>query len=313
MYIGALSRFRDTLQLLGKTTGKFRMEETWTILGIIQWTTAYFSRKGVEQPRSNAEVLLGHVLGMSRIDLYIHFDKPLSSEELGRFREAVKRRAGREPTQYITRKQEFWSLEFEVTPAVLIPRPETEWLVEKALEIIGDDPATVLDLCTGSGAVAVALAFERPSLTVVATDLSNDALIVARRNAVRHAVADRVHFALMDLFGGFNPRLLPFDVIVCNPPYIGETEFPALAPEVGVYEPELALRGGGPEGLNLIRSILSQFTNHLKPGGSLFVEIGMGQAEILPGELEQFPGMESYRFIRDYAGVLRVLHCIKVR
>jgi release factor glutamine methyltransferase len=250
---------------------------------------------------------------MSRIDLYIHFDKPLSPEELGRFRDAVKRRAGREPTQYITKKQEFWSLEFEVSPAVLIPRPETEWLVEKTLEIIGADPASVLDLCTGSGAVAVALASERPSLTVVATDLSFDALIVARRNAVRHAVADRVRFALMDLLNGLNPRLPPFDVIVCNPPYIGEMEFPSLAPEVGVYEPELALRGGGPEGLNLIRRILAEFTDYLKPGGSLFVEIGMGQAEILPGELELLQGIESYRFIRDYAGILRVLHCIKVR
>jgi release factor glutamine methyltransferase len=289
------------------------MEGTWTILGVLQWTTAYFSRKGVAQPRSNAEVLLGHILGINRIDLYIHYDKPLSPEELSRFREAVKRRAGREPTQYIIQKQEFWSLDFEVTPAVLIPRPETEWLVEKTLEITGSDPATVLDLCTGSGAVAVALAHERPSLTVIATDISFDALVVARRNAQRHAVADRVHFAAMDLFGGFSPRSLPFDIIVCNPPYIGETEFPGLAPEVGIHEPKLALRGGGLEGLDLIRRILAEFGHHLKPGGSLFVEIGMGQAEILPGELEQFPEIDSYRFIRDYAGILRVLHCIKVR
>jgi release factor glutamine methyltransferase len=289
------------------------MEGTWTILGVLQWTTAYFSRKGVAQPRSNAEVLLGHILGINRIDLYIHYDKPLSPEELSRFREAVKRRAGREPTQYIIQKQEFWSLDFEVTPAVLIPRPETEWLVEKTLEITGSDPAIVLDLCTGSGAVAVALAHERPSLTVIATDISFDALVVARRNAQRHAVADRVHFAAMDLFGGFSPRSLPFDIIVCNPPYIGETEFPGLAPEVGIHEPKLALRGGGLEGLDLIRRILAEFGHHLKPGGSLFVEIGMGQAEILPGELEQFPEIDSYRFIRDYAGILRVLHCIKVR
>lgn len=289
------------------------MEGKWTILGVLQWTTAYFNRKGVEQPRSNAEVLLSHILGMSRIDLYIHFDKPLTPEELARFRDAVRRRAAKEPTQYITRKQEFWSLEFEVTPAVLIPRPETEWLVEKSLEIIGDKTASVLDLCTGSGAVAVALAHERPSLTVFATDLSFDAVVIARRNAQRHGVADRVHFAVMDLLGGLSPRLLPFDVIVANPPYIGEIEFPRLAPEVGRYEPELALRGGGREGLEVIYRILAEFTDYLKPGGSLFMEIGMGQADILRDELDRFPAIESYRFIRDYAGILRVLHCIKVR
>ena len=168
------------------------MEETWTILKVLQWTSGYFSRHGIEQPRANAEVLLAHVLGKERIELYLHFDQPLSTLELTRYRQAIKRRAAREPAQYITQKQEFWSLEFEVNPSVLIPRPETELLVEMALEFLGNTRQKVLDLGTGSGAIAVAMAMERPAADIVATDASCDALQVAKRNAIRHGVSDRI-------------------------------------------------------------------------------------------------------------------------
>ncbi len=280
------------------------MEEKWTILKVLQWTTGYFSGKGIEQPRADAEVLLAHVLGVRRIDLYLSFDRPLSAEELARFREMVRRRAASEPTQYILGRQEFWSLDFEVTPSVLIPRPETEVLVEKLLELIGSDPALVLDLGTGSGAIAVALAHEREDVRVLATDRSFEAIQVARRNAIRHGVSDRVRFARMDLMNGLatGPR---FDFIVSNPPYVADAEFLDLAPEIANYEPHSALRGGGEQGLDLIRGILGQFRRHIKPRGSLLVEIAKGQAEILKDELS---GLMDFEFITDYSGIKRLLH-----
>lgn len=289
------------------------MEETWTILKVLQWTTGYFQRKGIEQPRANAEVLLSHLLGMERLQLYLHHDKPLSADELASYREAVRRRASREPLQYITGKQEFWSLEFEVAPSVLIPRPETEILVERAIQLLRNSPqATVLDLGTGSGAIAVCIAKECPSVRVVATDKSLPALQAARRNAVRHGVQDRVHFAAMDLFGGFFPSSRRFDLVATNPPYIGDAEFPSLQPEVAQYEPESALRGEGPHGLEIIRRILRDAPAHIKAGGELLMEIGQGQAEILENELTIDPRVEAFEFIRDYSGILRVLHLSKL-
>lgn len=280
------------------------MEETWTILKVLQWTTGYFSSKGIEQPRADAEVLLAHVLGVERIHLYLNYDRPLSPDELARFRELVRRRAASEPTQYILGRQEFWSLDFEVTPAVLIPRPETEILVEKALELLGAGPSLVLDVGTGSGAMAVAIAVERKNTRVIATDRSFSALAVAKRNAARHSVSDRVGFVLMDLMQALAAGPW-FDIIVSNPPYVADAEFLDLAPEIANYEPHSALRGGGEQGLGLIRKILGQFRDYLKPGGSLLVEIGKGQAEILEKEL---PGAAEFEFIRDYSGIKRVLH-----
>lgn len=285
---------------------KNRTGGQWTILTVLQWTTGYFREKGIEQPRANAEVLLAHVLGMERIQIYLNYDKPLCPDELALFRELVRRRASFEPTQYILGKQEFWSLEFEVGPAVLIPRPETEILVETALAILGDEPALVLDIGTGSGAIAVALAHARPKIRAIATDASPAALAVARRNALRHSVAERVHFAAMDLFGAISPRGR-FDLIVSNPPYVTEAEFLDLAPEIANYEPRTALLGGGEQGLAAVRAIVGAFRGHTVPGGSLLVEIGKGQGEILEEELaRRFAG--RFRFIRDYAGIKRVLH-----
>ncbi len=286
------------------------MEERWTILKVLQWTTKYFTDKGIEQPRADAEVLLAHVLGLERIQLYLNYDRPLAPEELARYKTLIRRRAAFEPTQYIVGKQEFWSLEFEVTPAVLIPRPETEIIVEKSLELVGDTPSLVLDIGTGSGAIAVAIAHERPEARVVATDKSLSALWLARRNASRNGVADRIFFAIADLFAPLRPEQ-EFDLIVSNPPYISESEFLDLAPEIANYEPDSALRGGGEHGLDLVRLILDQFGSYLKPGGSMLMEIGMGQAEILREELSRtFPG--RFEFINDYAGIKRVLHVRKL-
>jgi len=291
------------------------MEETWTILKVIQWTAGYFSRKGIEQARAEAEVLLAHVLGMDRIQLYLRFDQPLSAAELAGYREIIRRRAAHEPTQYITGRQEFWSLEFEVTPSVLIPRPETELLVEKSLEFLESsgnssdktpEPA-IVDLGTGSGAIAVALAHERPSSRVIATDRSPEALAVAKRNAMRHHVEDRIFFAAMDLLSGFRPSSPLFDLIVSNPPYIGEAEFAGLAPEIARHEPAGALRGGGNQGLDIIRRIINNVPVYLKPGGMLLLEVGQGQPDLLRDELAASPHIDSFEFIRDYSGILRVV------
>lgn len=282
------------------------MEEQWTVLNVLRWTTQYFSEKGFEQPRADAEVLLAHALGVERIQLYLNYDKPLSAEELALFRGLVRRRASFEPTQYITGKQEFWSLDFEVTPAVLIPRPETEVLVEKALEIGGNEPSLVLDIGTGSGAIAVAMAHERTAMRIVAADKSWSAIEVARRNAARHGVADRIFFVVADLFGAIAPLPL-FDLIVSNPPYVSDAEILDLSAEIANYEPRCALRGGGKRGLALIRNILEEFQSRLKPKGSLLMEIGLGQAEILEAEFSESPA-GRFRFLEDYSGIKRVLH-----
>jgi len=282
------------------------MEEQWIVLKVLQWTTEYFKGKGFEQPRADAEVLLAHALGMERVQLYLNYDKPLSPEELAGFRGLVRRRAAYEPTQYITGKQEFWSLDFEVTPAVLIPRPETEVLVEKALEIAGNKPSLVLDLGTGSGAIAVALAYERSAIRIIAADKSWPAIEIARKNALRNGVAERISFVVMDLFEAFGSRPL-FDLIVSNPPYVSDAELLDLAPEIANYEPRSALRGGGKQGLALIRKILEKFHSHLKPEGSFLMEIGLGQAEILEAGLPSYLA-GRFEFIEDYSGIKRVLH-----
>lgn len=287
------------------------MEETWTILKVLQWTTEYFNRHGIEQARPCAEVLLAHVLGRQRIELYLHYDQPLTPLELQAYRNAIKRRAAREPTQYITRKQEFWSLEFEVDPSVLIPRPETELIVELAIEWIANRPVRVLDLGVGSGAIAVAVARDCPTACIVAVDISSQALQVARRNAMRHEVANRVLFLAGDLFSALPDKKPLFDLILTNPPYIAENEFANLAPEVGKFEPRIALRGGGRDGLHTIRRILAAAPRYLKAGGCLLLEMGQGQASIVQDELRHSLDFDKVRMLRDYSGIPRVLHACR--
>ncbi len=284
------------------------MDEVWTILKVLQWTADYFKRKGIPQPRADAEVLLANVLGLERLQLYLRFDQPLGGDELVRFREFVKRRAAREPTQYITGRQEFWSLDLEVTPATLIPRPETEVLVEKAMELIQCRPLRVLDVGTGSGAIALALAHEAPQISLVATDRSIDALSVARRNAQRHGLDRRISFVAMDLFDAFTATGQPFHLVVTNPPYIGDLELPHLSPEVGGYEPMEALRGGGPHGMDLQGAILDRAPSLLPRGGHLLMEIGQGQENFLARMISGKTGVAQFQFFKDYSGIVRVLH-----
>ncbi len=283
------------------------MDETWTILKVLQWTTDYFRKKGLDQPRADAEVLLAHALGIRRMDLYLRFDQPLQAEELARYRAFIRRRAAREPTQYITGRQEFWSLELKVSPAVLIPRPETERLVELALERCGPDPIRVLDLGTGSGAVAVALATERPRWTFIASDIAWNALEVARQNAVRHGVHEQIHFVCADGTTPFPTDPGPFHLICANPPYVGDREWETLAPEITCFEPASALRGGNADGTRMPLEWMKAAFRALQPGGYLLMEFGKGQEKILEAEARNLPGVRVVRVHRDYAHIPRVL------
>lgn len=277
------------------------MAEVWTVLKVLQWTAGYFRERGIEGGRLDAELLLSDTLKLDRVGLYLNYDRPLSALELETFRAAVGRRAKREPLQYIRGEAEFWSLPFTVSPAVLIPRPDTEVLVEEALKRISGT-CRVLDVGTGSGAIAIAIADERPEAKVEAVDLSPEALTVARGNAERNGVADRVALRQGDL------RQLTgadYDLVVSNPPYIPSADLAGLMPEVREFEPLLALDGGA-DGLYAYRLLAAQAATLLKPGGWLLLEVGIGQAEAVAGLL-QTAGLVEIFTRADYAGVARVV------
>lgn len=276
------------------------MAQTWTVLKILQWTADYFHEKGIESPRRDAELLLGASLGLDRVGLYLHFDRPLEESELSAYRALIVRRAKREPLQYILGETEFWSLPFSVSPAVLIPRPDTEVLVEEALRLAGG--LRVLDVGTGSGAIAVALAHELAGAQVVALDISMEALAVADSNARRNAVDDRIMFLQGDL--AHLPEG-PFDLIVSNPPYIPIADVEELMPEVRDFEPRQALVGGI-DGLNPYRALATQASFCLVPGGWLLVEVGVDQASDVQ-QLFFNAGLKDVFCRDDYGGVPRVV------
>ncbi len=277
------------------------MAESWTVLKVLKWTSSYLAERGIDSGRLDAELLLADLLQLDRVGLYLNFDRPLTAEELGHFRERVGRRARREPLQYILGRAEFWSLSFRVGPAVLVPRPDTEVLVEEALAR-ALPAARILDVGTGSGAIAVALAHELPTARLTAVDLSEAALAIAEQNAHDNGVAERIGFSRADL------HALPegeFDLVIANPPYIAEAEFAGLMPEVRDYEPQLALAGGA-DGLDAYRALARQAPRLLAAGGWLLVEIGAGQAAAVQ-ELLAAAGLEEGFTRDDYAGLPRVV------
>jgi release factor glutamine methyltransferase len=254
------------------------MPPAWTVRTLLTWMTQDFTALGLGTPRLDAELLLAHVLGCDRIRLYMDMDRPLSPTELAAARELVVRRRKREPVAYIRGEREFYRRAFEVTPAVLIPRPDTETLIERALALLPSDrEARVLDLCTGSGAISVTLAAELPLATVLATDISEAALEVAARNAKRHAVNDRVQFHHGDLYAAL-PANERFDLIAANPPYISDAAYATLAQDITAHEPRLALTSGA-DGLDVLRRLCAETEAWLVPGGTLLFEIGHDQAE----------------------------------
>ena len=281
------------------------MPAAWTTRSLLAWMTQDFSALGLGTPRLDAEVLVAHVLGVDRVRLYMDLDRPLAPDELGAVRALVIRRRQREPVAYLIGKREFYRRDFVVGPAVLIPRPDTETLIERALALLpADRPVQVLDLCTGSGAIAVTLAAERPLAHVVATDLSPAALELAARNAGQHGVRERVELRQGDLFAAL-PAAARFDLIAANPPYVRETERAELAPELG-HEPELALFAGS-TGLDVLRRLCAEVADWLVPGGSALFEVGAGQAPEVLQLLAADARLGDLRTQRDLGGIERVV------
>jgi release factor glutamine methyltransferase len=281
---------------------------SWTILEMVKWATGYFGRHEVENARSEAEILLAYSLGMQRIDLYLNHDKPLCESELKRFKAIIKRRMEREPVAYITGSREFWSLELAVNPSVLIPRPETECLVEAVLPFLDPHsglPQRVLDMGTGSGAIVIALAHEHPEHCYVATDRSVAALHTARENARRHDLGHRIAWLCGSWDAPFVPDRPLFDLIVSNPPYIRSGDMNGLQPEIRNHEPTMALDGSG-DGLECIRKIIASAHRLLRPHGHLALEIGYDQAADMPRLAAAGP-YGPPQIIKDYSGLDRVV------
>ena len=246
--------------------------EKWDVLKILTWTKGYLSQKGVENPRLEAEWLLCEALSLDRVGLYLNFDKPLTEPELALFRGMVVRRGKREPLQYILGSQEFMGLDYRVSPAVLIPRHDTEVLVTEGVKR-GASACSILDIGTGSGCVAIALSKGLPEAEVCSVDISAEALAVARENARLNEA--QVEFFQGSIFEPFAGRR--FDMVVSNPPYIRKAELAVLQQEVRGFEPQGALDGGA-DGLDFYRSITTQAPGYLNPGGWLLFEVGAGQA-----------------------------------
>ena len=288
-------------------------DSQWTILKLLKWTTSYFKNHNIESPRASAEILLSYALKVERIDLYLRHDQPLSEKELLRFKTLIKRRTDREPVAYIIGSKEFWSMEFEVTPDVLIPRPETESVVAEALSHLpaSNDASSkrILEIGTGSGAIVLALASERPNHIFFASDRSEKAIAVALKNAKRHELDNTIHFFSAVWFEPLNERKQPFDMILSNPPYIRSGAIPGLQPEIYKYEPIEALNGGK-DGLGPIKHIIEFGYRYLRSGGSLILEIGYDQKAQVHQIIEQSGHYCETAFNKDFSGHDRVV-CMK--
>ena len=293
-----------------------RRPNEWTIIKLVQWATTYFDTHEIDSPRTTAEILLSDVLSVRRIDLYLRYDQPLTADELQRFKALIKRRLNHEPVAYILGRKEFWSMDLCVTQDVLIPRPETECLVEKCLEILaaddGPNSKRILELGTGSGAVIIALASENPRHVYWATDISKNSLRIARQNALRHDLEGRIQFFTADWFAALEPKAGVFDLIVSNPPYIKSGDLAQLQPEIHAYEPLQALDGAA-DGLQCLRHIIVSAHCFLKPGGALILEIGHDQKASLKQIIDACDEYERVRFYKDYSGYDRILQLNKKR
>jgi len=278
---------------------------TWTVLELLRWTTEYFGSRGVETPRLDAEVLLAHALGLRRLDLYVEFERPVVPRERAGFRELVVRRVSeRVPVSILVGEKEFWSQRFRVTTDVLTPRPDTETLVEGALARMPDATRAyrVLDVGTGCGAIALVLAKERPAARVTATDISPQALQIARFNAEELQVSQGVEFLAGSLFEPIGD--MQFDLVVSNPPYLARRDSADLPAELE-HEPELALFGGE-DGYRVLEPLAAQVVERIRPGGWVLVEVDPSQAETVVGWFRS-SGLEDTGTLRDLAGRERVV------
>jgi release factor glutamine methyltransferase len=283
--------------------------KTWTVIDLLKETKAYFEKCGIATARLDAELLLSQCLQKDRIRLYMDFEYQLTPEELARFRELVRRRGKREPVAYITGHKEFWSLRLAVTPGVLIPRPDTEVLVEETVKAMkarqSAGPIRILDIGTGSGAIAIALAKEIPDAACVALDVSAQALAVAQANARSCDFGGRIEFVCGDSLSGL-PEGRRFDAIVSNPPYIPSADIDMLEPEIKNFEPRLAL-DGGPDGLGFYRGMIPQMHRYLTANGFVALEVGDGQGQAVTELFAAAGQYAAVRIVKDYARKDRVV------
>lgn len=285
---------------------------TWTVRRVLEWTTGFFTRKQVDPARLSAELLLSHVLKIPRIKLYTDYERVLSEKDLLTFRELVRRASEQEPIAYLTGTAHFFNLEFEVTRDVLIPRPDTETLVENVLQLArnqaGFESPRVLDLCTGSGCIAAAIACHLKSAVVSATEISPAAVAIARRNVERLGVNGRVLVEEGDLFEPISRMVdaRPFNLIVSNPPYIPSAQIETLDRSVREYEPIKALDGGA-DGLDFHRRILAQAPERLLDGGRVYLEIAFDQGPAAQELGQAHAAFEDVRILKDFGGRDRVL------
>jgi len=288
---------------------------TWTIQKLLNWTSEYLTNKGVDSPRLSAELLLSHALGIKRIELYTQFDKQVPQQQLDKLHDMVKRAGLHEPVAYLTGKTEFYSLELDITADCLIPRPETELLVQRAIELLRTRSGIqyVCDLCTGSGCIAAAIAKNFPDARVTATDISAAALEVAARNVEKHRLKEHIQLLCGDLFEPVIQQLdvNQFDLIVCNPPYVSAAEYEILDKNVKEYEPESALLAGA-DGLDVYRRIIKKVDEFLKPGAALMLEIGYAQGPAVRELLEQTGAFVEIKIEKDPQDNDRVVTALKI-
>lgn len=285
------------------------MPEQWTILKLIKWTAEYLSKKGIDTGRLDAELMLAYLLKTDRTHLYMNFDQPLNKDELANFKKLLERRAQHEPLQYITGCQEFWSLPFKVSPSVLIPRPETELLVEESIRELNKgftegESIEILDIGTGSGALAAALASEIKGAKVWGVDISPEAARLARGNMETNNLSSSVSILEGNLFEPVKDK--SFHLIVSNPPYIPHDDLKGLQPEVADFEPLSALDGGD-DGLDYYRRIIPEALKHLIPGGWLMLEHGIRQSGDIISIFEETEAFTDIESINDLAGIDRVV------
>jgi release factor glutamine methyltransferase len=285
-------------------------DDQWTISRLLTWTTEFLRRKGSESPRLDAEVMLADVLGWQRVQLYTHYDEEVGERARGAFRDLVRRRAEGCPVAYLVGRKEFYSLALQVSPAVLIPRPESEFVVVEFLAVAGhlESPRAV-DVGTGSGCLAIACTHHHPSVQFLALDVSADALGVARANARRHGLEERIDFRQGDLLEPAADEG-PFDLILSNPPYIPSEVIKSLEPGVRDYEPHAAL-DGGPDGLRVVARLVEQAVPLLKPGGHLILEIGSPQEHPVRALIEAYPLFRLAPTVRDLRRHPRVIRAVR--
>jgi len=285
-------------------------DESWTVGRLLTWTTDYLKRRGSESPRLDAEVMLAHVLEWQRVQLYTHFDDEVGERSRGGFRELIRRRAKGTPVAYLVGRKEFFSLPFVVSPAVLIPRPESEFVVTEYLALTRQlESPRCVDVGTGSGCLAIAASHRQPQARFVAIDICEEALEVARRNAAQLGVADRIDFRLGDQLGPVAGEG-PFDAIISNPPYIPTEDIERLDPGVRHYEPRTAL-DGGPDGLAMVARLIEESVRILKPGGHLVLEIGSDQERPVRALIEAQAQLRLAPTVHDHAKHPRVIHATK--